>query len=229
MPSFTGGLCEINWMRRGYLINDLQFLQVTRRQQPNRNPHHEAGSDSARNEQIWENEYRLGGYPMRFESKAYIRFRHGPALMLKTLRTYRAIALLTAFALVATAFAPLSSLCGMDLSEPIRVSDKLEAPVTPPCHDTGGMGMDDAVPMEKESPGAPDDPSDVVFTLSCCIAQGLTAPQTERPAKPTAGVTEAVTNVVNVDVSKVCRQITADGLPPPLPVARHLLFGCFLT
>ena len=146
--------------------------------------------------------------------------------MLKALRTYRALALLTSVALVTTAFAPLSSVCGMVLTEPIPMP---EAPVAPPCHDIGGTGMNPAMPMENESPGDSDDSTDVTFTPSCCIAQGLTAPQTERTAKPSAGVTEAISDVVNVDVTDVSRQIVADESPPPLPVARHILFGCFLT
>ncbi len=103
-----------------------------------------------------------------------------------------------------------------------------EAPVAPPCHDIGGMGMNPAMPMENESPDDSDGSTDVVFTPSCCVAQGLTAPQTEQHAKPTSGVTETVSDVANVDVPELCRQITANESPPRLPVARHLLFGCFL-
>ena len=146
--------------------------------------------------------------------------------MLKFLRTYRTIALLTAFALVTSAFAPLSSVCGMVLAEPIPMP---KAPVAPPCHDIGSMGMDPAMPMENESPGDSDGLSDVMFTPSCCTTQGQTAPKTERTVKPAASITEAVFNVVKEDVREFHRQITADESPPPLPVARHLLFGCFLT
>ena len=148
------------------------------------------------------------------------------ALMLKVLRTYRTIALLTAFALVTSAFAPLSSVCGMDLSEPIPVP---EAPVAPPCHDIGRMGMNPAMPMENESPGDSDGSSDVMFTPSCCIAQGLTAPQTEQTIKLAAGVTEAILDIEIVDTPNVYRQVAADESPPPLPVSRQILFGCFLT
>ena len=146
--------------------------------------------------------------------------------MLKVLRTYRALALLTSVALVTTAFAPLSSVCGMVLTEPIPMP---EAPVAPPCHDIGGMGMDPTIPMEHESPDDSDGSSDVMFTPSCCTAQGLTASKTERPAQLTAMVTEAIAETIPVALNEPHSQIAADGLPPPLPVARHLLFGCFLT
>ena len=146
--------------------------------------------------------------------------------MLKVLRTYRTVALLTAFALVTTAFAPLSAVCGMDLAEPMP---RPEAPVAPPCHDIGGMGMDYTTPMEHESPDDSDGSSDVMFTPSCCTAQGLTASKTERAAQLTAMVTEVIAETIPVASTEAHSQIAADGLPPPLPVSRHLLFGCFLT
>jgi len=146
--------------------------------------------------------------------------------MLKALRTYRALALLTSVALVTTAFAPLSSVCGMVLTEPIPMP---VAPVAPPCHDIGGSGMNPAMPMENESPGDSDDSTDVTFTPSCCIAQGLTASKTERAAQLTVMVTEVFAETIPDTWNEAHSQIAADGLPPPLPLSRHILFGCFLT
>jgi len=146
--------------------------------------------------------------------------------MLKRARTYRTVALLTAFALVSSAFAPLSAVCGMDSAESMPVSDM---PVTPPCHDMGGMTMDHAVPMEDGSPSDLDDSYDAIFTLPCCIAQGPTAPQTERKVQLAAQVTEVVSAATASPAHDAHRQIAADESPPPLTVSRHLLFGCFLT
>ena len=146
--------------------------------------------------------------------------------MLKVLRTYRVVALLTAFALVTSAFAPLSAVCGMDSAESIPVSDM---PVAPPCHDMGGMAMDHPVPMVNGSPSDLDDSPEVMFTLSCCVAQGPTAPQTEHAAKLVAQVTEVVSATITSPTHEAHRRVVADESPPPQTVSRHLLFGCFLT
>ena len=145
--------------------------------------------------------------------------------MLKVLRTYRPIALFLAFALVTTAFAPLSAVCGMDPAESIPVSDM---PVAPPCHEMGGAEMDHSLPMEQESPGDSEDSSDVMFALSCCYAQGPTAPQTERTAPLAAQVTETVSETVASPSHDVFRQVAVDESPPPPTVSLHLLLGHFL-
>lgn len=145
--------------------------------------------------------------------------------MLRALRTYRTIALLTAFALVTTAFAPLSAVCGMDMAESIPVS---YVSVAPPCLNMGGTEMHHATPMEHESPGDSDVSVNAMFTLSCCVAQGPTAPKAERAAQLASKVTEAVSETIAPHLHEAHLQIAADDLPPPLPVARHLLFGCFL-
>lgn len=104
-----------------------------------------------------------------------------------------------------------------------------EAPVAPPCHDIGGTGMDPTMPMENESSGDSDGSSEVIFTPSCCITQGLTASKTECAAQLTVMVTEVIAETIPVASNEAHSQIAADGLPPPLPLSRHILFGCFLT
>ncbi len=146
--------------------------------------------------------------------------------MLKILRTYRTIPLLTAFALITTAFAPLSAVCGMDLSESMPAPD---APMALPCLEMGGTTPDSSTPTEHESPGDSDDSVNAMLTLSCCIAQVPTAPKTERAAQLAAKVAEVVSEIVASPSHERHRQIMTDDLPPPLAVARHLLFGCFLT
>ena len=146
--------------------------------------------------------------------------------MLKTLRKYRTVALLTAFALVASAFAPLSAVCGMDFSESMSAPNE---PMALPCYQMGGVTLDTSTPIEHESAGDPDVSANAMFTLSCCVAQGPTAPKTERAAQLAAKVAEVVSEIVASPSHEAHRQITTDDLPPPLAVARHLLFGCFLT
>ena len=145
--------------------------------------------------------------------------------MLRILRTYRTVALLTAFALVATAFAPLSAVCGMDLAESMPGPDGL---VALPCYEMGGMILDTSTPMERGSSGDSDASANAMFMLSCCVAQGPTAPRAERAAQSVAKATEAVSETVASHLHGAHLQIAADDLPPPLPVARHLLFGRFL-
>ena len=145
--------------------------------------------------------------------------------MLKSLRTYRTIALLTAFALITTAFAPLSAVCGMYLSESMPAPDE---PMALHCYEMGGMTPDSSTPMEHESAGDSDDSVNAMLTLSCCVAQVPTAAKTERTAQLAAKVTEVVSETIASPSHEAHRQIVADDLPPPLPVARHLLFGRFL-
>jgi len=146
--------------------------------------------------------------------------------MLKVLRTYRPIALFLAFALVTTAFAPLSAVCGMDLAESMPVSDM---PAALPCDEMGGMESDHTMPMEQVSPRDSEDSSDVMFALSCCFAQGPTAPQTKRTAPLAAQVAETVSDTVASPSHDVYRQVAADESPPPPTVSLHLLLGHFLV
>lgn len=146
--------------------------------------------------------------------------------MLNVLHTYRVVSLLTAFALVTSAFAPLSAVCGMDLTDSMPVSD---VPVAPPCHDMGGMAMDHAIPMEHGSPSDLGDSPGMMFTLSCCTAQGPAAPQPDRASHLLVHVTEVVSATIVSSAHEAHQEIAADESPPPLTVSRHLLFGCFLT
>ena len=145
--------------------------------------------------------------------------------MLKVLRTYRTVALLTAFALVTSAFAPLSAVCGMDLSESVLPPAERMALL---CSEMGGMTLDTSTPMERGSSGDSDASANAMFMLSCCVAQGPAAPKTDRAAQSAAKATEAVSETVAPHSHEARLQIAADDLPPLLPVARHLLFGRFL-
>ena len=141
--------------------------------------------------------------------------------MLKVLRTYRSLALLTAFSLVGSAFAPLSSLCGMEDGDADRVAAATDSG---PCSemfdgesesasDNGLMGEDSAVPM---------------IDTSCCVVKSLLSPKTEQIAAPTASI-EVVSEAALVVARKTLPPTQADESPPDRsPVALHLLLGRFL-
>ncbi len=145
--------------------------------------------------------------------------------MLKTLRTYRLITLLSVFALATSAFAPLSALCGMDLTE-LPVS---ETSGSLPCHEMSGMTLEHSMPMENEASREPEHSSKEMLTPPCCIAQGPAAPRLERVVQLDAPVTAAVSVSIASPMFETNRPVAAHESPPPPNLSRHLLFGCFLT
>ncbi len=146
--------------------------------------------------------------------------------MLKILRTYRVFAALTAFALVGSAFAPLSAACAMD---PAEVMGGLEDSRAQPCHEMGEMGMNGSAPEEDGDAINLAGPSNVMTGLACCEIQATPAPESARKVVPTAQVIEPCPVVVASPFAEIYRTFAADESPPRKPVALHLLFGCFLT
>lgn len=145
--------------------------------------------------------------------------------MLKVLRTYRIVALLSAFAIVSTAFAPLASVCGMDMAETAPESDVSE---TLPCHSLGDNSNTGVEQIDAGSQDSSNCTSEMA-SFDCCVAQGLATHQVERTVPPSAQVSEVVLEAVTSPIDRGFGLVAIDESPPPLTVALHLLLGRFLT